>query len=401
LHHVHAAERQAKWRGVQPGGELRLAESLWSEQRLRAQRTTLRSETDTQPTMASHQSEPHALPNGPGLADDILRPRMKTLPILALLLTPALAASAQQAVAPPKPERVETLLAKTVVFIREMVVDSHGRTGELQGTGFLVDLPEPQLGPNQGFGYLVTNRHVAEAIDDTNGTCEQYRVLGTSVTLNLKSSSSGQRGHMETLPIPPSVAWAFPADASVDLAVLPFSLDQNKYDVEYVSLSDFVTRTLLNSEFGIGDKILFAGLFTPFEGTREIQPILRQGMLSMLPDGPVQTTLCRPGVVYLADVLAIAGNSGSPVFITPGLSLGGRVTTDGRVPYALLGVISGYEWVSQNLTLQASTDILHGSLEENSGISVIVPAYQLRALLESAPLQASREKALITAHPKR
>jgi hypothetical protein len=120
-------------------------------------------------------------------------------------------------------------------------------------------------------------------------------------------------------------------------------------------------------------------------------------MLSMVPDGQIPTTLCRPGNVYLADVHAIKGNSGSPVFMTPRNTLGGMVAFNGVVPYGLLGVISGYEFETENLTLQAPTTILQGSLQANSGISTIVPAYQLKSLLEGEPAEKMRDEA-VAAH---
>ena len=46
----------------------------------------------------------------------------------------------------------------------------------------------------------------------------------------------------------------------------------------------------------------------------------------MLPDGPMTTTLCGSGNVYLADVHVIPGNSGSPIFIIPALGLEQAIT---------------------------------------------------------------------------
>lgn len=300
-----------------------------------------------------------------------------------------------QATPPKEQQRPETLLAKTVVFIRLDVVTSAGMALTVQGTGFLVSVPDSRLEPNQSFVYWATNRHVAEAIDNVGGTCRQYKILRSSISWNLKSSPNGERERTVTVPNPPGMTWYFPTDPSIDLAVTPITFDDKQDDVEFVSLNDFITPHLLHAEFDVGDKILFAGLFAPFEGRHEIQPILREGMLSMLPDGPIPSTLCKPSDVYLADVHAIQGNSGSPVFMTPRFTLGGMVaTSNGVVPYGLLGVISGYESENENLTLQATTTF-SGSVQANSGISIIVPAWQLKALLESAPLQALRDEVVV------
>lgn len=298
----------------------------------------------------------------------------------------------------PPPERAETLVSRTVVFIK-LIVEVDGRLVPVQGTGFLVAYPDSRLSPNQSFLYLVTNRHVAEAVDTGRG-CQKYPIKETSVTLNLKvPDASGNRQHTETVPNPPGISWVFPDDGSVDLAATPFSDLDSKFDILPVGLPDFMSEEQLHRDFDVGDKILLAGLFAPFEGAHKIQPILRQGILSMIPDAPIVSTLCRPGDVYLADVHAIGGNSGSPVFITPRSSLGGMLSGPSGVPYALLGVVSGYANEMENLTLQIATTF-QGQVQGNSGISTIVPAYQVKALLDSAPLQKMRDD-YFAAHQKR
>jgi hypothetical protein len=127
-----------------------------------------------------------------------------------------------------------------------------------------------------------------------------------------------------------------------------------------------------------------------------MQPILREGVLAMLPDGPMTTTLCGSGNVYLADVHVIPGNSGSPIFIIPGLGLGANESLLG-VPntFGLLGVVSGYMYENEDMTLTATTT-WKGSINANSGISVVVPAQQLRDLLESPELQRLRDEQFST-----
>lgn len=298
----------------------------------------------------------------------------------------------------PRPARAEALISKTVVFITQLV-EANGRLVPDQGTGFFVAYSDPRLPSDQAFIYLVTNRHVAEAIETTSG-CQRFPIKLTTVTFNLKTpDSSGNRQHVEVQPNPPGISWVFPADDGIDLAVLPFSDPENKFDMASVALSDFMRKEQIQTDFDVGDKILFAGLFAPFEGQHEIQPILRQGMLSMIPDGPIRATLCKPTDVYLADVHAIGGNSGSPVFVATRSSLGGMLSGPNGIPYCLLGVISGYAFETTNLTLEIATT-LQGQVQGNSGISIIVPAYQLKALLDSAPLQESRDH-YFSDHPKR
>lgn len=111
----------------------------------------------------------------------------------------------------------------------------------------------------------------------------------------------------------------------------------------------------------------------------------------MLPDGPMTTTLCGPGDVYLADIHVIPGNSGSPIFVIPALPVGGGVSIGGfQSTFGLLGVISGYMIENEDMTLTAATT-LKGSVNGNSGISIVVPAEQLKALLEIPELQRLRD----------
>jgi hypothetical protein len=171
-------------------------------------------------------------------------------------------------------------------------------------------------------------------------------------------------------------------------------------DAINISLLQFLTSDVLNKQGVVpGDKVLTGGFFTGYAGLHEIQPILREGVLAVLPDGPMTTTLCGSGNVYLADIHVIPGNSGSPIFIIPGLGLGAGVSIGG-VPntFGLLGVVSGYMYENEDMTLTATTT-WKGSVNANSGISVVVPAQQLKDLLESPELQRLRD-AQFSSQPK-
>jgi hypothetical protein len=57
--------------------------------------------------------------------------------------------------------------------------------------------------------------------------------------------------------------------------------------------------------------------------------------------------------------------------------------------YLLLGIISGYLPEGEIFSVPAA--VLTGEVHDNSGIATVVPAYELKALLDSAPLQAARD----------
>ena len=70
-----------------------------------------------------------------------------------------------------------------------------------------------------------------------------------------------------------------------------------------------------SASIDVGDNVIFAGYFYQFGGEKKIQPIVREGVLAMMPDEEIKTTLQKPGHLYLADVHAFHGNSGSPLLL--------------------------------------------------------------------------------------
>lgn len=327
-----------------------------------------------------------------------------TFAIFLSALTNAVAQTQQQVT--PKLDRAEIQLSKTVVFISVEIKPpgqpanptesrssaSPSSPQAITGTGFLISVPDNRLGNGRGFGYLVTNRHVAEAIEqDDNGNCIKHEVQQAYVTMNLREPVNGVRSEKRPLFLPGHVHWYFPNNEAVDLAVIPFGIS-DKYDALPLLSTDFLTSEALEGRNVVpGDRILTVGFFYAYGGLRQIQPILREGVLAMLPDGPMTTTTCKSGNVYLADVHITRGNSGSPIFIIPALGLGAGESLGG-VPsvFGLLGVVSGYMQETSDLTLRASTT-WHAALQANSGVSVVVPAEQLKALLESPELQRLRD----------
>jgi hypothetical protein len=333
-------------------------------------------------------------------------PRFATFLLIFTLSALSIYAQQQAPVQQPQPTPVitnkpssETILSKTVVLVSTSI---QGENRSVSGTGFLVTVQDDRLPANGTFGYLVTNRHVAEAIfKDATGQCRSHPVQQTIVTMNLKTPINGDRTARVLLsPFP--VRWYLPEDPGIDLAVLPFN-PPDQYEVASVALTAFLTPDLW-TQFNVtpGDKLLTTGFFRHYTGVHQFQPIIREGSLAMVPDDAMPSTPCdAPAHVYLADVHVIPGNSGSPMFLGPKTFLGGLVTpSNGAVPYLLLGVVSGYMYEDSDLTLRTSTDY-EAIIHANSGITIVVPAEQLKALLLSLPLQALRDQAVATLNPKK
>jgi hypothetical protein len=277
-------------------------------------------------------------------------------------------------------------IKRAVAFI-QAECHAPGGTEDHVGTGFFLFMPDPRLGADRGFTYLITNRHVVQPGIENSAPC---KVDGYHVRLNVKALADGK----VTSQLVPLVGaqWIFPTDDSVDLAALPMNPDSNVYDFQKVPLSALVDQR--TDALAEGDQVLFAGLFIQYMGQTRMEPIVRSGAIAMLPDEPIETTLKKQGHVYLAEVHSFGGNSGSPVFV----DVGGLRRGQFGYSFKLLGVVAGEVSETADFQLQVVTT-LSGKVSANSGISVIVPARDVKALLETPQAQKPRDDAVARESP--
>jgi hypothetical protein len=295
---------------------------------------------------------------------------------------------------PPAEGQSATLqarLRKTVGFLRVEYLRGT-ETWEARGTCFFVSVEDERNGEKRRFGYLVTNRHVASP--EEGGT--KLHVLRTWLRLNLKQPVNGKESEEGLLQVGPDRHWFFPSDDSVDIAAFPVVPDVDRYDFQAIPLPMFATRDVIDAHhIEEGDRVLFAGFFYQLPGLKRVSPIVREGILAMMPEVDMETTMHKPGRVYLVDVHAFGGNSGAPVFIAMDSIKAGVLRLTGlggpsSFPYRLLGVVSGYYYEDAQFKLTVATT-LEGKTQANSGISIVVPAEQLKALLELPELQRIRD----------
>jgi hypothetical protein len=289
--------------------------------------------------------------------------------------------STTAATSPPVLEQ----LRSTVGFL--MVAYHNGlQQGAVIGTCFFVVVLDARLGPNQGFVYLVTNRHVAQPGSDLGSP---YQVETMYLRLNLATPVQGIQSSGGKIPLGDQLRWFFPSDDAVDLAILPLAPDQARFAYQPIPLSIVVGSEQLKADrVGVGDPVMFAGYFRSFSGETRMEPIIRQGVIAMLPEEKLDTTLHKKGHLYLADLHAFHGNSGSPVFANlGGIHRGSLYLGD---TYVLLGVLSGYYPESAGFTVPAAT-VLTGEVRDNSGIATVVPGEELVKLLNSKEAQADRD----------
>lgn len=295
----------------------------------------------------------------------------------ANLQVPAAAASST-------PSFGETI-RKSAAFLT-VTYSKDGQSVQIDGTCFFVFYDDIRLGENHGFRYLITNRHMADPGVETGS---HYPVQRLSIRLNLRNPQGQRESLTQDIPLSAGLHWVFPDDDAIDLAALPISPDPVTYDFQDIRVSWFATQETINqSHINVGDSILFTGYFVQFPGERKMQPIVREGVLAMMPDEVVRTTLKKPGHLYFADVHTFHGNSGSPVFVNVGGLRNGNISAG--YDYRLLGVVSGYYPEDADFSVSAATT-LSGTVHANSGISTVVPAYELKTLLDTPSLRNLRE----------
>jgi hypothetical protein len=122
-----------------------------------------------------------------------------------------------------------------------------------------------------------------------------------------------------------------------------------------------------------GEEMFFVGLFVPFYGSQENIPICRFGRLAMPTDEHVPLGNGDSENLYLMESQVFGGNSGSPAFF--------YFNKNRKTPFLLAGVVKGYfpDW--SEVQLRDST--VKPFASQNTGIAVIVPAYELSEILFS------------------
>lgn len=275
------------------------------------------------------------------------------------------------------PEALDKLKTEDLAKLRH---DPHS------GTGFIVFVPDERAGKDQGFNYLVTNRHVAQPGIEDGKPC---RVVSYSFSLNRKGGSDREPDHLQAVSIVPAVPndmWWFSEDESVDLALTSFNASQTDWDYQTIPVSLFASPEMVDQKQIVeGDPVLFAGLFIQYGGSSKLEPIVRSGSIAMLPSDLINTTLKKPGRIYLAEAHAFGGNSGSPMFVDVN-KFKGSIGFD----YRFLGVVTGEVYETNDLTLQ-TTGTYKGTLAANSDISIVVPAEEVRKILFSPKPQKLRD----------
>lgn len=252
------------------------------------------------------------------------------------------------------------------------------------GTAFFVVYPDVRGGPDFGFMYLVTAKHVLRDSDTT--------FLHTlKVRLNLKDGSGSdfvdvpvtdEQGHL--------VWFTDEQDPTNEAAIFPLLPNQEKVDFKAIPTSMFVTSdTFAKANVSEGDRVFFIGLLPQFYGVSRNYPVVRTGTLALITDEKIPLGAIGSHHVYVAEISGWPGNSGSPVFLDLAGVRGGslRLGEDLRMLGILLAESNNIISAKINQTLQ-----YNWGNGENTGISYVLPAADLTTVLDGPAAQAARDR---------
>jgi hypothetical protein len=278
------------------------------------------------------------------------------------------------------------------------------------GTGFIIryDGTLFEAVPGHHF-YGVTNWHVA---------CDRG---SSTIRLNTKD---GRTDIIEQGP----EDWHF-LPGKYDVAVVPLSLDDKIHDVSSVSTHQFAEepKRQLLYPIGVGDDVFMIGLFVDHDGITTNVPSARFGNISMLanPKATIKQETGYRGESYVVDMHSRTGFSGSPVYVyrTFGSDLtagflgyefealdlrnqGGRLRGRLRAHnlFQLLGIHWGqfpekWELRDKPKLKESRKDLIveGGYVEGMSGMTCVIPAWQIMEVLEMPALKSLRHPRIVAA----
>jgi hypothetical protein len=249
------------------------------------------------------------------------------------------------------------------------------------GTAFFVGYPDPGGGPTFTLGYLVTAKHVLKDVDGSFLKEIKLRV-------DLKDNQGAE--FITNIPVSDekgNLLWFHDTDDAVDVAALPFLPDLGKFQYRQIPLAMFADDAMIEREkVAEGDSLYFIGLMAQYYGEKKNYPVVRRGTLALMTDEQIDTPTGRQNA-FIAELASWPGNSGSPVFLSLTGIRGSTITAG--INLRFLGILSGsFLNKVKGTTLEATVT---GGNDMETGISFIVPASKVKALLESAPAQAQRD----------
>jgi hypothetical protein len=279
------------------------------------------------------------------------------------------------------------------IFGKVHLKDSAGVTHKVEmplGTGFFVVVLDRRGGPDWGYFYFVTAKHVLR--DSDNRFLPSVRVR-----LNLQSTTGDKNFDYEEIPVSDNLGnltWLQDPDDPQDEAVaFPIVPNNKKFMYKTIPTDDFVTDQLLKEQnVSEGDPVMLVGLMAQFYGSKRNFPVVRKGSIALLSDEPLPAQDGSFHKGYVCEVGTWPGNSGSPVFLYLGGFRGNTIGDSiGGIGYRLLGIMIAFYTDSRSgeITDTATVSVHDPS---NIGLAFVLPAQQITKVLSQPRAQASRDE---------
>ncbi len=277
------------------------------------------------------------------------------------------------AMATPIPSEVKSVVA--FIFIKN-------EEGKLiaNGTGFFIGVKNPS-NPDSFSVYLVTAKHVLYKPNTTDFLDMVF------VRLNKKEGGS-QIGVVPIIAEGKKRNVFTHSDSSVDIAIIPFLPNQEKFDFKFLP-EDMITTKEAFKELKIreGSDVFFTGLFTPYTGSERNYPIVRFGRVALVTDEKIEWQ-GKLMDLYLIEAGSYGGNSGSPVFFYLGSDREPGSIVIGSPILKLAGVMQGTFLDAHEIKVFETKKV--PIAVSSMGIAAVVPGYKLHEILFSDELKEKR-----------
>ncbi|MBO1225485.1 MAG: trypsin-like peptidase domain-containing protein [Candidatus Scalindua sediminis] len=280
--------------------------------------------------------------------------------------------SGGKTIAAPIPPEVKSVVAFIFIEKESKLIPN--------GTAFFVGVKNPS-DPNILNVCLVTAKHVLYKPNTTEFLDKVY------IRLNKKGGGS----EVGVIPIKTEgdkKTVFLHIDTSVDIAVIPFLPDQERFNFKVLP-DDLITTKDAYKDLKIreGSDVFFTGLFTPYLGAEKNFPVVRFGRVALITEEKIEWQ-GKLMDLYLIEAGSYGGNSGAPVFFYLGSDREPGSLVVGTPILKLAGVMQGTFLDVQEVKM-IETKKTPISLS-NMGIAAVVPAYKLHEVLFSDELKEKR-----------
>lgn len=259
------------------------------------------------------------------------------------------------------------------------------------GTGFFVDVPLDK-NPNNGMIYAVTNDHIIRE--------------GNSPVIRLNTLT----GITDTIPLSAS-QWIPHPNKEEDLAVAQIWLMNPLYKTSHLVLSLLVTPEITEQlDIGVGDEVYMLGRFALHEGLTRNKPVVRSGIISLMPDSDEKIDFMdgRPAQeAFLVEMRSLSGFSGSPVIFDMPIKHRSLMQSERKILPAgwklpsgpwVIGVDCGsLRWHEKVYQIERRRgEVFHHKTDleaqSHSGFSAVIPAWKIHEMLNLKEFIMAREQ---------